>query len=254
MESLLERFVVGAIVALIVSGTPMLIKLGKGQKANAIEKGKVYYGLLGYRILMFIILGILSSDTILMILLGDRMEGRSALILMLLLSIPFAAIYIVLYRRSFTNKYLADFDISTVAVNNQSKEGHIRKTTNSIFWFNILLVVLCVLIIVSLFIFISSNRNQTNAQSSMDVLKIENAELKKEIASLQQANNALNENLQYYEGIIAFFDEFVVFVEDDGTNWYHKYECNRFVASSFWAYNVDAAEDEGFSACPYCFD
>ena len=43
MESLLERFVVGAIVALIVSGTPMLIKLGKGQKANAIEKGKVYY-------------------------------------------------------------------------------------------------------------------------------------------------------------------------------------------------------------------
>ena len=51
---------------------------------------------------------------------------------------------------------------------------------------------------------------------------------------------------------IDFFDRFVVFVEDDGTNKYHKYECSKFKGDSFWAFNIDAAKDEGYTACPYC--
>ena len=73
-----------------------------------------------------------------------------------------------------------------------------------------------------------------------------------------KANELEVENDQYYEYWVStfeqidFFDRFVVFVEDDGTNKYHKYECSKFKGDSFWAFNIDAAKDEGYTACPYC--
>ena len=73
-----------------------------------------------------------------------------------------------------------------------------------------------------------------------------------------KANELKVENDQYYEYWVStfeqidFFDRFVVFVEDDGTNKYHKYECSKFKGDSFWAFNIDAAKDEGYTACPYC--
>lgn len=51
---------------------------------------------------------------------------------------------------------------------------------------------------------------------------------------------------------VEFFDEYIVFVEDDGTNLYHKYECNRFTGDNFWAYNVDQAVSIGYEPCPIC--
>ena len=53
---------------------------------------------------------------------------------------------------------------------------------------------------------------------------------------------------------IQFFDTYVVFVEDDGTNLYHKYDCKRFKGNSFWAYNLAAADDNGYRPCPLCCD
>lgn len=49
-----------------------------------------------------------------------------------------------------------------------------------------------------------------------------------------------------------FIDEFVVFIEDDNTNLYHKYECNRFKGDYFWAFNIDQAISMGYKPCPIC--
>ena len=86
--------------------------------------------------------------------------------------------------------------------------------------------------------------NKTLSQE-ISVLESDVTGLKKDITSLK---NELE--ICYRE--INFIDEFVVFVEDDGTNWYHKYQCSRFRADSFWAYNIDAALAEGYKPCPYC--
>ena len=43
---------------------------------------------------------------ILMVLLGDSVEGTAALILMLLCSLPFTVLYVYLYKRSYEKKYL----------------------------------------------------------------------------------------------------------------------------------------------------
>ena len=69
-----------------------------------------------------------------------------------------------------------------------------------------------------------------------------------------------NSDQSFYEWIeeqdrqkkIDFFDTYIVLVEDDGTNWYHKYECDKFKGDNFWAFNLDAAKGEGYTACPYC--
>ena len=47
-------------------------------------------------------------------------------------------------------------------------------------------------------------------------------------------------------------DEFIIFVEDGGTNFYHKYICDRFIGEYFGAYNIDYAKDEEYKPCTEC--
>lgn len=51
---------------------------------------------------------------------------------------------------------------------------------------------------------------------------------------------------------IEFYDEYVVFVSNDGTVLYHKYGCSDFDRSYFWAYNTEAAKNRGYNPCPKC--
>lgn len=103
---MLERFVIGALTSLIVLGTPFLYKLGKRKKAEAIQKGKIYYGLLGCRVLGLFVLGIISSEMVLMAILGDSIEGNIALVLMLFVSFVFTAVYIYVYIKYFKKKLI----------------------------------------------------------------------------------------------------------------------------------------------------
>ena len=63
-----------------------------------------------------------------------------------------------------------------------------------------------------------------------------------------QSNKELEQNREKLD----FFDEYIVVIEDDNTNLYHKYECYRFKGEDFWAYNIDNAEDLGYEPCPNC--
>lgn len=51
---------------------------------------------------------------------------------------------------------------------------------------------------------------------------------------------------------LEFYDEYIVFVSDDGTSKYHKLSCENFDPSYFWAYNVERAEFMGYIPCDSC--
>lgn len=103
---MLESFIRGAVIAAIVSGAPLLYKLGKKKKAEAIQKGKVYYGVLGCRVFGLFVLGIISSEMVLMAILGDSIEGNIALVLMLFVSFIFTAVYVYVYVKCFKKKLM----------------------------------------------------------------------------------------------------------------------------------------------------
>lgn len=65
-------------------------------------------------------------------------------------------------------------------------------------------------------------------------------------------NSGNNEDLEWYE-------ENVAVIYDNGTNLYHKHRClsaiktNRNVGcNSYWIYNIEAAEQKGYTKCPDC--
>ena len=91
--------------AFIINAISLLWESGKKKKAEAINNGKVYYGLIYYRILLFCLAGVVSAEMILMILLGNSVEGTGALILTVVCGIPFSALYTYIYRQAFIRKY-----------------------------------------------------------------------------------------------------------------------------------------------------
>ena len=83
------------------------------------------------------------------------------------------------------------------------------------------------------------------ANERLDELETENDDLTRQNTALEEENDALSEKSD-------FMDRYVVFVENDGSNLYHKYDCSHFPAKSFWAYSKRLAERNGYKACPHC--
>ena len=55
-----------------------------------------------------------------------------------------------------------------------------------------------------------------------------------------------------YKKKADFLDSYIVFVQDDNTNYYHSYDCPKFNSSTFWAYSRSLAKSQGYIACPSC--
>ena len=87
--------------------------------------------------------------------------------------------------------------------------------------------------------------NMTDLNNNIEYWKNKADKLEDNVSDLR---SDLLENKE----LVTFIDEFVVFVEDDGTDYYHKYECYKFKGNYFWAYNIDAAKEHGYTACPSC--
>lgn len=69
--------------------------------------------------------------------------------------------------------------------------------------------------------------------------------LQAEVSTLENRNNTL-------EQMSSFFDRHVVFIENDGTGYYHSYWCSRFKKQSYWAYSTNLAISQGYKPCPDC--
>lgn len=51
----------------------------------------------------------------------------------------------------------------------------------------------------------------------------------------------------------SFMDTYIALCPIDGKGLYHKYNCPYYDSSkSFYIFNINQAENEGFSPCPYC--
>lgn len=85
-----------------------------------------------------------------------------------------------------------------------------------------------------------------------------NIKLNKEIDKQISINEYLEKADSLHEFMLEeksdFIDEYVVFIEDNGSNLYHQYSCSEFTKESFWAYNIEAAKGMDYYPCPKCHD
>lgn len=81
-----------------------------------------------------------------------------------------------------------------------------------------------------------------------DQLEEEAAQLKQEVEDRDKALEAAAQ----FKTKADFMDSYVVFVENNGTGYYHTYDCEDFSRSSFWAYSRKLAESNGYRPCPTC--
>ena len=86
-----------------------------------------------------------------------------------------------------------------------------------------------------------------------DALEQENEALEQSVQTLTATNEELANSNKLFLTKSKFMDAYVVFVENDGTGYYHKYGCSDFAQSSFWAYSRKLAEANGYKPCPTCF-
>lgn len=64
---------------------------------------------------------------------------------------------------------------------------------------------------------------------------------------------ALNEKYQSLQENYDFYYKFAACV-DENNNYYHHYGCDYFDDSSFWIYNINAADEKGYKPCPHCWN
>lgn len=83
-------------------------------------------------------------------------------------------------------------------------------------------------------------------ENQIENLNVQMADVETELSDLKVVNESYVEK-------VAFMDKYIVFIEDDGTKLYHKFECSRFKRENFWAYNLTLAKNNGYHECPICF-
>jgi outer membrane murein-binding lipoprotein Lpp len=77
-------------------------------------------------------------------------------------------------------------------------------------------------------------------------------DLESRLSTLESQLSAATARAQTLQSKADFLDTYAVFVENDGTNYYHTYSCPSFKKQSFWIYSRKLAESYGFSPCPSC--
>ena len=101
--------------------------------------------------------------------------------------------------------------------------------------------------------------DMTSQKQELDKLVEENSELLTTVEDLEANINQLDNQIDQLRSLNAvtseksnFLDTYVVFVNNDGSKLYHKYDCPNFNKSSFWAYSRKLAESNGYDPCPTC--
>lgn len=98
----------------------------------------------------------------------------------------------------------------------------------------------------------SANQAQFDMNLELDKLQKELDEQQKQQTELQEKYDALLLSSAADMQAAKFMQDYVVFVENDGSGLFHRYGCDRFACRTFWAYSRRLAENSGYSPCPYC--
>lgn len=97
-----------------------------------------------------------------------------------------------------------------------------------------------------------SQYDLTSQKQQLEKLTEEKAALEAEAQSLQSQLDSLQSSYTAASTKANFMDSYVVFVNNDGTNLYHTFDCSRFKRDNFWAYSRKLAESNGYDPCPQC--
>ena len=119
----------------------------------------------------------------------------------------------------------------------------------------VLLILISVMAILCVFLYVKiCNEKAISNQYELmsDYKQTELNRLRDEIADLKKELQDLESDLQEYKDVAQFVDNYVVFVENDGSQLYHKFDCYKFKGNNFWVYNTEKALQFNFSPCPEC--
>lgn len=89
------------------------------------------------------------------------------------------------------------------------------------------------------------------AQQASDAALI--SDLRKKNAGNSSKVYTLSQQVEKMQRVYDFCNDHIVVVSDDGTRTYHKVQCFYFDDSYFWAYNLEAAQQQGYKPCSFCF-
>lgn len=89
------------------------------------------------------------------------------------------------------------------------------------------------------------------AQQASDEALI--SDLRKKNAGNSSKVYTLSQQVEKMQRVYDFCNDHIVVVSDDGTRTYHKVQCFYFDDSYFWAYNLEAAQQQGYQPCSFCF-
>ena len=93
-----------------------------------------------------------------------------------------------------------------------------------------------------------------NEQLNDDLSDLQEA-LEEQIETVKEVQDELDEMSKKYKSAKEksdFMDTYIVFVNNNGSNLYHTFDCHSFTKSNFWAYSRKLAENYGYSPCPDC--
>lgn len=89
-------------------------------------------------------------------------------------------------------------------------------------------------------------------QEDYDQLEEDSDKLQKDYDKLQADYDELEAENRANASKANFMDRYIVFIEDNGTNYYHTFDCSEFTATNFWVYNRSLARSSGYTPCPIC--
>lgn len=139
-------------------------------------------------------------------------------------------------------------------------KGPNAEYTNKLRKTNSFLIVLCFILAISSVALSFSLSNHMENESHLETLLKNEIQANKNLRDKQEDENSLSAKLYSTKSKLAvaeeksdFLDEHIAFVVYGDERYYHKYDCTAFQnCNTYWAYNIEQAEDNGYRPCPDC--
>lgn len=93
--------------------------------------------------------------------------------------------------------------------------------------------------------YLEARNELKEVQETMDALSSELSRAKESVTSLEAQQELLREKTE-------FFDAYIVFLQEDNTDIFHSFDCEKFTRHGYRAYNKQQALSLGYSPCPDC--
>lgn len=116
----------------------------------------------------------------------------------------------------------------------------------------ILTIILAVAVAVTSVMCVIQESTTESLKEEIEDLEDELDEKEESIETFEQQIVDLNSEINSSRELVNFIDNYVVFIENDGSDLYHKFDCSLFKGESFWVYNISAAQGEGYYECSRC--